>query len=123
MSAKSLSEKEYTEFLAFFILNSALLFLYGIPAACILLKNRGILDVPSQVNMFVYVLSFLTKTMTWAVMVLVFDTGDSDTDRLKQGGFLFIIDYLAGFAVKISIFLFIFEMMHVRTLIASQNPE
>lgn len=52
-------------------------------------------------------------------MVFLFDTDDTDSDRLQKGGFLFIIDLLATYAIKMSIFLFIFEMLHVRTLISS----
>lgn len=69
----SASESEYSEFLSYLILNLVLLLLYSLPSTYVLLKNRGMLDVPSQANILVYQMSFLTKTATWTLMVLIFD--------------------------------------------------
>ena len=79
--------------------------------------------MPTLVNVFVYMISFLVKTVTWSIMLYIFDFDDTDNDRLMQGAYLFLLDYGAAYAIKVSIFMFIFEMMQVRVLMVSQSHE
>ena len=111
------------EFEAYFAVNLSLFLLYSIPAGLIVRKHLTVLDMPTQVNIFLYLVSFLVRATTWGVMLFVYDTGETDSERLQQGSYLFILDYGASFAMKISLMLFIFDMMQVRIMLTAQSHE
>jgi len=113
------SEEYLADFWVFFILNFIILTLYAIPAAYVYFSKREILDRQTKANMLIYVSSFTWKTLTWFYMVLIFDDNETQEQLQFHGRVLFLFDYLAVYAIKASILMFIFQMMHVRTLMKS----
>lgn len=111
------------DFWVFLTINSIILVLYAIPATYVYFTKREIIERQYKVNMLIYVTSFTWKTLTWLYMVLMFKETDTPNELFFHGRVLFILDYLAVYAIKASLLMFIFQMMHARTLMQSQNHD
>lgn len=82
-------------------------------------------------NMFINIVGFSVKTITWTYMESIFDPTvatimgykEYENKLWDENGALFMWDYLASYAIKMSIFAFIYEMMYIWALISSESPQ
>ncbi len=81
------------------------------------------------VNISIYIVSFSIKTATWSYMLAIYNKDDEkiydkseyEDILIKQHGEMFLWDYFASFMTKMSIFVFIFEMVNLWNIISSNN--
>ena len=94
-------------------------------------KSNFYLDGKAQMNMFINIVGFSVKTITWTYMESIFDPTvatimgykEYENKLWDENGALFMWDYLASYAIKMSIFAFIYEMMYIWALISSESPQ
>jgi hypothetical protein len=89
------------------------------------------MDPKAWANIGVNALSFGAKAIIWTYMISQYNNEEEKkvgavvyADSLwNNNGQLFLWDYMASFLIKMSIFVFIFEMMKIRVILSSETPD
>lgn len=119
------------QFNVFAYINISCYLLYASGCLFVAYKSNFYLDGKAQLNMFINIVGFSVKTITWTYMISIFDPAvatimgykEYENKLWDENGALFMWDYFASYAIKMSIFAFIYEMMYIWALISSESPQ
>ena len=120
------------DFEAFLIINASCLVLYELCFVLLItLRECPKMDPKAWWNIGVNMISFSFKTLAWIEIVLSYDPikerelGPEKYDDLlwAQEAHWFLFDYFASYMLKMSIYVFIFEMRQVYDILTSESNE
>jgi hypothetical protein len=116
----------------FFYINLSCLLVYAL-GLCLLLSLRKCakFDCKTWGNISLYLVSFSMKLITWTYILSKYDVlkekdiGEQkyETELWNQQSRWFLIDYFAVFMIKMSIYVFIFEIQHMYEYLSSADME
>ena len=81
------------------------------------------MDLKAWINLYINLGCFIVKTSIWIYIESIYDpkNGYNEDKVWAENEGLFLFDYLANFMIKMSMFVFIFEMMRIWIFLSSNN--